>query len=51
MKEEEYDDNIAEESEDYREVQLDFTQEMGIFYMLYERCHTKDRKRCIKQHI
>ena len=25
----------------YREVQLDFTPEMEIFYMLFDRCHTK----------
>ena len=35
----------------YREVQLDLTSEMGIFYTLFERCHTRNRKRSIKQHM
>ena len=32
-------------------VQLDFTPEIEVIYMLSERCHTKDRKSSIKQHI
>ena len=34
-----------------REVQLDFTPEMQLLYMLFERCHTRNRKRSINQHI
>ena len=30
-----------------REVQLDFTPEMEVLYMLFERCHAKDRKNTI----
>ena len=34
----------------YREVKLDFTPETGVFYMLFERCHSeKNRKRSLKQ--
>ena len=33
----------------YREVQMDFTPEMKLFYMLFERCFTKNRKRDLKQ--
>ena len=32
-------------------VQLDFTPEIEVFHMLFERCHSKNRKRSIKQHI
>ena len=32
-------------------VQLDFTPEGEVFHMLFERCHSKNRKRSIKQHI
>ena len=35
----------------YREVQMDFTPEMKLFYMLFERCFTKNRKRDLKQHV
>ena len=35
----------------YREVQLDFTPEMEVFYVLFERCHTKNGKRYLKQHL
>ena len=35
----------------YRYVQLDFTPEMEVYYMLFERCHTKNSKRSIKQHM
>ena len=35
----------------YREVQLDFTPEMEIFFMLFGRCHTKNQKRSLKRHI
>ena len=35
----------------YREVQLDFTPEMEIFYMLFDRCHTKSRKEYISKSI
>ena len=35
----------------YREVQLDFTTEMEVFYMLFVRYHSKSRKRSIKQHL
>ena len=35
----------------YRLVQLDLTWDIEVFYMLFERCHTKNRKRSIKQHI
>ena len=31
----------------YREVQLDLTPEIEVLYMLFERCHTKDRKRSL----
>ena len=34
----------------YRDVQLDFTPEMKVFYMMLERCHAKNRKRSHKQH-
>ena len=33
------------------EVQLDFTPDMEVLYMLFERCHTKNRKRSLKQHM
>ena len=33
----------------YRVEQLDLTPEMEVFHMLFERCHTKKRKRSIKQ--
>ena len=36
-------------SED-REVQPDFKTEMVVLYMLFERCHTKNRKRSLKYH-
>ena len=35
----------------YREVQLDLKPEIEVFHMLFERCHTKNRERYIKQHI
>ena len=36
----------------YREVKLDFTPEIEVFYMLFERCPTKNtRKRYLKQHM
>ena len=35
----------------YREVQLYFTQDMEVLHMLFERCHTKNRVRSLKQHI
>ena len=35
----------------YRVEQLDLTPEMEVFHMLFERCHTKNRKGSIKQHI
>ena len=35
----------------YRQVQLDFTPEVEVFYMLFDRCHTKNVKRFLKQHI
>ena len=28
-----------------------FTPEMEVFYMLFERCHTKKRQRYLKQHV
>ena len=31
--------------------QLDLTPEVEVFHMLFEICHTKNRKRSIKQHI
>ena len=34
----------------YREVQLDLTPEIEVFHMLFERFHTKKRKRSFKQH-
>ena len=34
----------------YRVVQLDFTPEMELFHILFERCHTKNRKRSLQQH-
>ena len=38
------------ESRVYRVVQLDFTPEIEVFHMLFERCHSKNRKSSIKQH-
>ena len=35
----------------YREVQLDLTPDMAVLYMLFERCHTKNRKIALKHHI
>ena len=35
----------------YREVQLDSTPEIEVFQLLFDRCHSKTRKRSIKQHI
>ena len=35
----------------YRVVQLIFTPEIEVFYMLFERRHTENRMRSIKQHI
>ena len=35
----------------YSVVQLDFTPEIEVFYMLLERCHTKSRERSITQHM
>ena len=35
----------------YREAQLNFTPEIKVLYMLFDRCHTKNRKRSFKQHI
>ena len=32
-----------------REVQLDFTPEIDVFYTLFDRCHTRNRKRSLKQ--
>ena len=34
----------------YREVQLDFTPEIEVFHMLFEGCHTKNR-RSLKQQM
>ena len=34
----------------YREVQLNLTSEIE-FHMMFERCHTKNRKRSLKQHV
>ena len=35
----------------YSEAQLDFTLEIEVFHMMFERCDTKNRKRSIKEHI
>ena len=35
----------------YREVQLHFTPDMEVLHMLFERFHTKNRKRSPKQHL
>ena len=35
----------------YSEVQLDSTPEMEVLYMMFDRCHTKDRKRSLAQHL
>ena len=35
----------------YRVVQLDLTSEIEVFHKLFDRCHTKIRKRSIKKHI
>ena len=43
--------NRAARNSDYREAQLDITPEMEVFHMQFERCHTRNRKRSIKQHI
>ena len=42
---------ILEGTKNYREVQLDFTPEIEVFYMLFERCHIKNRQISHKQHI
>ena len=34
----------------YREVQLDFNPEIEVFFMLFDRYHSKYRRRSIKQH-
>ena len=33
------------------EVQLDLTLEIEVFHILFERCHTKNRKISVKQHL
>ena len=43
-------DDFSEFIKIYRDVQLDFTTDMEVFYILFERCHTKNRKGSIKQH-
>ena len=35
----------------YREVQLDSTPEIEVLYLLFEGCHTKNRKGSFKDHI
>ena len=35
----------------YREVQLDLTPEIYVLHMLFESCHSKNRKRSFKQHV
>ena len=35
----------------YRVVQLDLTPEIEVLHMMFERSHTKNRKRSIKQHF
>ena len=35
----------------YREVQLDLTPEIEVFHMLFQGCHTKNRKSPLKQYI
>ena len=30
---------------------MDSTPEIEVFHMLFERCHTKNRKRSTRQHI
>ena len=35
----------------YNDVQLDLTSETEVFHMLIGRCHTRNRKRSIKQHL
>ena len=35
----------------YRDVQLDFTSEIKVLYMLFERCHSRNRNISIKQCI
>ena len=35
----------------YRELKLNFTAEMEVLHMLYERCHTKNRMRSLKPHL
>ena len=41
----------TENEEEYREVLLDYSPKIEVFDMLFERCHTKSRKRSIEQHI
>ena len=36
---------------EYREVQLDFTPQMDVFYMLLERWHTKNTNRSLEQYL
>ena len=35
----------------YRKLQLYFTPEIEVFYMMFERYHTNNRKMYLKQHI
>ena len=42
---------LSDDQNYYREVQLDFPSEMEVLFMLFERCHNKNRKRSIKQQI
>ena len=39
------------QKKEYREVQLDSTPEIEVFHMLFERCHTNNRKRYLKHHL
>ena len=32
---------------EYRDVQLDYIPEIDVFYILFDRCHAKNRKRSI----
>ena len=48
-----YNITYVHQEHQYREVEVqqNFTPEMEVFYMIFERCHTKNRKRSLNQHI
>ena len=42
--------NLVKQAIIYRVVQLYFTPEIEVFSMLFDRCHSENRKITIKQH-